>query len=135
MLIINFFDNIFHNVIWLLWSSNFWNSDSQDNKEQCFKRSISVIKSWKCKYVLKQYPVFKHLCDKLFKILFSFTFIFYFFSSDTLKVITFVLPFRNFALRMLSSLLKWNLICFQYHMIKSNTIIIKIFIQHYLSSS
>ena len=34
-------------------------------KVQYYKGSISIIKSLKCKYVLKQYHVFKQFCKKI----------------------------------------------------------------------
>ena len=44
--------------------SDFWNTNFYYNKVKCYKKIISKIKSLKCKYVLKQYPVFKQFCNK-----------------------------------------------------------------------
>ena len=72
-IIFNFFDNNFSCDVY---SSVFWNTESSNNKVQCYKRSISLIKSYKCKYVLN---------SNKFTYNYVYTFIFCLLSSDTLQ--------------------------------------------------
>ena len=70
--------------------SDFW---IIDNKLQYFKRSISIIKSLKCQYVLKNNSLFKKFCNKFtYNFVKTNIFIFCIFSSNTLQVLMFVCP-------------------------------------------
>ena len=66
-------------------SSDFRNVDSQDNKVQYHKGSISIIKSKKCKYVTKKISIISQFAQ----LLQNYELIFKLLSSDTLKMLMF----------------------------------------------
>ena len=83
--------------------TDFWNTDFYYNKVQYFEQSISVIKSLKCQYVLKQNSVLKKFCNKFtYNFVKTDIFTFCIFSSDILTIHT---VFEIRFLWMLSSLL------------------------------
>ena len=70
--------------------SDFWHTDSLDNKVQCHKRGISIVK-FKCKYVLNNILYLSIFQQINIQFCFDFyTFIFWLFSTETLQVLMFV---------------------------------------------